>query len=300
MTAGTVTLLFLGSFILVMGLAGAALLMDKANREGQRVRARLASMGAAPPPSAAAPLIGCDYPRRHDYPIRWWIVPILGMVAGRAAVWVAHGLFGAAAWAILPLVGWMACRSMYGKWNGKRRDRLLEQFPDALGMIVRTVRVGVPVLEGIRLVGREADDPTREEFRVLVEEIGIGVTLDVALRGTADRTGIAEYRFFATAVALQMQTGGGLSDALEILADVVRKRLALRDRGFALTSEARSSAMVLGAMPFFVGLLMAIASPGYIDPLFTTPLGSEMLGAGSLSLFIGIAVMRMFIRRTLS
>jgi tight adherence protein B len=126
------------------------------------------------------------------------------------------------------------------------------------------------------------------------------VPVDVALRATAERTGIPEYRFFATAVALQMQTGGGLSDALDILADVVRKRLALRDRGFALTSEARASAWVLGLMPFLVSLIMTFASPGYLDVLFTTETGNKLLGIGMISLCIGIGVMRLMIRRTLA
>jgi tight adherence protein B len=99
---------------------------------------------------------------------------------------------------------------------------------------------------------------------------------------------------------LQMQTGGGLSDALEILADVVRKRLNLRDRGFALTSEARTSAIMLGAMPFAVSGMMIVVSPGYLDVLITTPTGNKLLGVGIISLCIGIGVMRMMIRKTLS
>jgi tight adherence protein B len=317
MSGSTIGLLFLTSFILLMGLAGAALLIDSANRLRKRVGGRLGRLGPAtvasavlpsvrPPPKPASPLarcvmlLGCDYPRRHHYPYRWWLVPIFAAVLGRVATWLASGLLGPASWAVMPIVWLLVCRSVYGVWDGKRRDRLFQQLPDALGMVVRTVRVGVPVLEGIRLVSREAADPTGLEFRQLVDEIAIGTPLDVALRATAERTGIPEYRFFATAVALQMQTGGGLSDALEILADVVRKRLALRDRGFALTSEARTSALVLGVMPFLVGLMMAFLSPGYMDVLFTTPTGSKMLGIGALSLCIGIATMRMMIRRTLA
>jgi tight adherence protein B len=315
--ATTISVLFLGSFVLLMGLAGAALLIDSANRARQRVRGRLGRLGPVAAPSAAAPpvrlppkpagpvgqlagLIGCEYMRRQHYPVRWWIVPIVALVPGRIAVFLASALLGPAAWVALPIVWVIACRTVYGYWGGKRRDKLLAQFPDALGMIVRTVRVGVPALEGIRMVGREAGEPTAAEFRMLVEEVVIGVQLDVALRAMAERTGIAEYRFFATAVALQMQTGGGLSDALEILADVVRKRLNLRDRGFALTSEARTSAIMLGAMPFAVSGMMMVVSPGYLDVLITTPTGNKLLGVGIISLCIGIGVMRMMIRKTLS
>jgi tight adherence protein B len=317
MSATTLSLLFLLSFILLMGLAGAALLIDTANRARERVNSRLAKLGSSAPVAAVVPtvrmapkpagpmvaiagLAGCDYPRRHHYPIAWWIVPIVALVPARAVVWLMFALLGTAAWVCLPVVWLVACRTVYGNWDGKRRDRLLKQFPDAISMIVRTVRVGVPALEGIRIVGRESPDPTGTEFRQLIEEVSIGTQLDVALRAMAERTGIAEYRFFATAVAVQVQTGGGLSDALEVLGDVVRKRLALRQRGFALTSEARTSALVLGVMPFIVALIMVFASPGYLDVLFTTPTGNKLLGIGIVSLCIGIGVMRAMIRRTLA
>jgi len=317
MSATTISLLFLVSFILLMGLAGAALLIDSGNRARERVKDRLGRIRPAALPSSAvttvrlapkpagtagqlAGLVGCEYIRRQHYPVRWWIVLIVALVPARLAVFLASALMGPASWVALPIVWLVMCRTTFGYWNGKRRDKLLAQFPDALGMIVRTVRVGVPALEGIRMVGREASEPTGAEFRLLVEEVMIGVQLDVALRTMAERTGIAEYRFFATAVTLQMQTGGGLSDALEILADVVRKRLTLRDRGFALTSEARTSAIMLGVMPFAISGMMMVVSPGYLDVLITTPTGNKLLGVGIISLSIGIGVMRMMIRKTLS
>jgi tight adherence protein B len=167
-------------------------------------------------------------------------------------------------------------------------------------MIIRTVRVGIPVLEGMRLVGREAPEPTASEFRQLVEEVSIGVPLDLALRASAERTGMEEYRFFATTIALQMQTGGGLSEALENLGDVVRRRLALRARGYALTSEARTSMMVLVALPFLLALGSLVTAPGTIDVLFTTSTGNTMLSVGAISMTLGIIIMRTMIRRTLS
>jgi tight adherence protein B len=309
-------LLFLVSFILLMGLAGAALLIDDANRKRQRVGDRLAKMGPSAMPTNLLPavrlpakeagfaeriagLIGCDYPRRAYYPMPWWIVPLGAGVAGRLAAWMAAGMLGSLSWVALPVVWFLLCQAVFRNWNAKRRDLMLQQFPDALGMIVRTVRVGIPVLEGIRLASRECPDPTGAEFRLLVEEVSIGVPIDVALRMTAERVAMAEYRFFATAVSLQQQTGGGLSDALETLAEVVRKRLELKTRGFALTSEARTSALVLGFMPFGIGAMMDFVSPGYVDVLFQTQTGNNMLCIGALSLCIGVVVMRTLIRRTL-
>ncbi len=317
MSGATIRLLFLASFILLMGLGGAALLIDSTNRTRQRLHSRLERIVPVSSDDAAAPslriavertgfvgrtaaLFGCDFPRRKQYPMPWWIVPIGALVAGRLTVFAVAAVLGNAAWATLPVVWFLVTRGVYRTWDAKRRDRLLVQMPDALGMIIRTVRVGIPVLEGMRLVGREAPEPTGTEFRQLVEEVSIGVPLDVALRVSAERTGMAEYRFFATTIGLQMQTGGGLSEALENLADVLRRRLALRTRGFALTSEARTSALVLVALPFVIAGATAIASPGVLDVLFTTSTGNKMLGVGAVSMCIGVVVMRAMIRRTLS
>jgi tight adherence protein B len=316
MSGSTIRLIFLASFVMLVGLAAAALLIDNANRARKRLAGRIGRVAApssrataprvalavapAGPLERAARLIGCDYQRRSYYPVPWWIVPVAAAPLGYVAARLAGGLFGAASIAVLPAAWFFACRATYGRWNNKRRDTLLTQFPDALSMIVRTVRVGIPVVEGVRVVGREIADPTGAEFRQLAEEIAIGMPVDAALRATAERTGLAEYRFFATAVSLQMQTGGGLADALDTLADVVRRRLALRDRGFAMTSEARTSALILGLMPLFVGGLMTVSSPGYLNVLFTTEAGKKMLVIGGFSLFLGIATMRMLIRRTLA
>ena len=120
-------------------------------------------------------------------------------------------------------------------------------------MIVRSVRVGIPVMEAIRAVARETPEPTGPEFARLVDQVSIGVSLDDAVLDMARRCGIPEYRFFATALSLQNQTGGTLSETLENLADVIRKRVALAAKGKALASEARTSAMVLAALPIVTG-----------------------------------------------
>ncbi len=108
-------------------------------------------------------------------------------------------------------------------------------------MIVRSVRVGIPVTEGIRTVAREAPRPTAQEFSLLADQIRIGMPIEEALRELATRNQLPEYRFFATALALQNQTGGGLAETLENLGDVIRKRVALKGRAHALASEARTS-----------------------------------------------------------
>ena len=310
------TLLLLG-FPMLVGLAGAALLLAEGQASQRRVAMRIGRFSAAPstavrhdpiaravprrsPAERFASLFGCDWPRRRFYPVTWWIVLLGSIACGYATTLLMSDLIGRASLAACPAVALAISRMLFGGWGAKRRGKLLEQFPDALGMIVRTVRVGVPIAEGIRLVGREAEEPTGSEFRTIGEELAIGVPLGQAVRGLAERTGMAEYGFFATTVVLQAQTGGGLGEALDTLADVVRKRVALRARGYALSSEARTSALVLAALPFVVGAMMLVLTPGYMGPLLTTELGRKMLTVAAISLVIGVLVMRAIIRKTLS
>jgi tight adherence protein B len=311
-------LMMLASFPLLAGLGGVGLMIANAQQAQKKVGVRLAHIAPAAPvrtgplPIArvatrqggllapAASLLGFDPARRLHYPLPWWLVVAASGGIGWLASELASGMLGAVSPVLWPVVWLLASRTVFGAWDGKRRTRMLEQFPDALAMIVRTVRVGIPVAEGIRLVGREAEAPTGGEFLMLAEELAIGVPLEEGLRALAARTGMPEYRFFATTVVLQAQTGGGLSEALETLADVVRKRVALKARGYALASEARTSAMVLCALPFVAGGTMLVLTPDYMNPLFTTATGHMMLAIAGFSLVVGVAVMRGLIRRTLA
>jgi tight adherence protein B len=209
-------------------------------------------------------------------------------------------LLGWIALAIVPPGGVLISRAFY-KWCDNRRKRqLYTQFPDALAMIVRGVRVGIPVTEAIRTVAREAMAPTNSEFQKMSDQLSIGVALPDALREMSERNDLPEYRFFATALALQSQTGGGLSETLENLADVIRKRVALRSRAYALASEARTSIYILAALPVFAGLALAALNPDYMSLLFTTDSGKKVFAAALCSLGVGIGVMQTIVKKTLS
>ena len=245
-------------------------------------------------------LIGMDPHRRDAYPVR----PVLGLpaslVPGYAAQWLMHGLLGWPAWGLCPLVALGVTRAVYRGNDAKRTAALYRQFPDALAMIVRAVRVGIPVTEALRAVAQEAAAPTSLEFGRLHDQVGVGTALDDGLREMAARNRLPEYRFFATALALQSQTGGGLTETLENLADVVRKRLALRARGYALASEARTSAGVLTALPVFAALALAVLNPDYIGTLFEAGRGQTLFGVTVAWLGTGVFVMRLMIRKSLS
>jgi len=151
----------------------------------------------------------------------------------------------------------------------------------------------------VRLRGRRRSRP-RGEFNRVSDQIVIGTAPEQALRDMAARNGLPEYGFFAAALTLQAQTGGGLTETLELLAEVIRKRVALKARGYALSSEARTSSMVLGVLPVATTGLIALVNPDYISVLFTDPTGNIVLGVAVLFLATGMFLMQTIIRKTLS
>ena len=245
-------------------------------------------------------LLGFDPARQDHYPVPWWIVLPAALVMARIVLALAQILLGAAALLLLPLLWVFIVRRFY-HWCEKRHlQRLYEQFPDALAMLVRAVRVGIPIVEGMRAAARESPQPTGQEFTRLVDQIAIGVTMEEALHDLATRNAVQEYRFFATALALQSETGGAVSETLERLAEVIRKRVALRSHANALASEARTSIYILAALPVLSGAALAVLSPDYIAVLFTEPAGRRLFAIALISLGIGFTSMRTLVRRSLS
>lgn len=243
-------------------------------------------------------LFGYD-PTFSEEGLRWYLVLPTTLAMSFIAAECATALLGDFHLLAVPPCWVMLSRFVWGWWRDRRLGQLLAQFPDALAMIVRSVRVGIPVSEAVRIVAREAREPTATRFGELANEVAIGVPLEVALQQMAERTGLAEYRFFATAIALQAQTGGALSETLENLADVIRRRIALRSRGRALSSEARTSIAVLAALPVLVGSMLYLISPGYISVLFVDPQGRRVFGLAMVSLAAGLLSMQVIIKRVL-
>jgi tight adherence protein B len=248
----------------------------------------------------AASVFGFDPSRPDQYPASWWIILLITLVVAKVVQSIAASLAGPLSYLAMPVVWIFASRTIFGWSESRRKQALLRQLPDVLAMIVRSVRVGIPVMEAIRAVARETPEPTGPEFARLVDQLSIGVPLDEAILEMSRRCGIPEYRFFATAITLQNQTGGALSETLENLADVIRKRVALAAKGKALASEARTSAMVLTALPIVTGLGQWALSPKYINVLFDDPIGHALLATAVLSLCMGIFTIRTIIRRSLS
>jgi tight adherence protein B len=312
--------LIAGASLSLIGLGVSGYLVSRAQAQRERKALRLASiisphlrtsrieMTAFLAPDrkrevsalqSVAWVFGFDLEKSALYPAKWWIVLFVTFGMAWLIQSLSAGLLGSASLAIIP-VGWvMLSRSFFGWVETRRKKLLLGQFPDALAMIVRSIRVGIPVLEAIRAVSREIPAPTGTEFGRLIDQVAIGASLEDAVTDLARRGGLPEYRFFATALSLQNQTGGTLSETLENLADVIRKRAALRAKGHAMTSEARSSAVILAVLPVFTGGLLYALNPSYIMLLFTNPTGQSMFTSALISLGSGLFVIRTIIRRTL-
>ena len=313
--------ILLAASVLLVAFAAAGILAIQAEQRMRRVQTRRSGIVSAYRPADAAPqktarlsvalpaatikrraksLIGMDPDRRDPYPFKPVLVLPASLLPGYAVHWLLHGLLGPISWALMPAAAWAVVRSVYSGSDAKRTATLYRQFPDALATIVRAVRVGIPVTEALRAVAQDAEAPTRVEFARLYDQVGIGTPLEDSLREMAARNRLPEYRFFATALALQSQTGGGLTETLENLADVVRKRVALKARGFALASEARTSAGVLAVLPVFAGAALAVMDPEYIGALFEEGPGQTLFGVSVLWLGTGMWVMRFLIRKSLS
>lgn len=271
----------------------------RANGLNTMGRRRAARSGEIRLRAAGAALFGYDPARSAHYPVRGLVVLGVSLLVAIVLSYVANGLVGPMARLAAPGLWVGASRFAFGWFEQRRTGRLYSQFPDALAMIVRAVRVGIPVSEAVRNVSREALEPTADEFALLSDQVAIGVALDEALRDMATRNRLPEYRFFATALSLQAQTGGGLSETLENLAEVIRKRVAVRNRARALASEARTSTYVLAALPVFTGMALGFINPKYIGVLFTDPTGRGVLAAAIGMLGTGMLVMRMTISRSL-
>jgi tight adherence protein B len=199
----------------------------------------------------------------------------------------------------VPVLWVLLCRLTFGNFAARRRNLLYRQFPDALGMVVRALRVGQTVTHALRGVARDAVQPTAMEFSQLTDRLAIGVPMAEALSDMVHDSGLTEYRFFATTLLLQSQTGGSLTEALDNLAAVIRGRVGLRRRAHALAGEARTSALILAVLPVITGIVLAALSPDYARLLITDIVGRRVLGAAVVMLLMGIGVMNLMINKML-
>ncbi len=169
--------------------------------------------------------------------------------------------------------------------------QFMRQLPEALDTIIRGIRSGLPVIECVGTVGQEYDEPIGDYFRGVSERVQLGESLESALWRVARVIDRPEMDFLAISISIQIETGGSLAEALGNLADLLRQRQRMKLKIKAISSEAKASAMIIGALPFMMLGLLTFMSPDYVTPLFTDPRGHMMLGAGLASISLGAFVM---------
>ena len=186
-------------------------------------------------------------------------------------------------------------RWFLGYLKRRREARFIEEMPNAIDVIVRGVKSGLPLGDCIRIIATETTEPLRSEFRTIVESTSVGVPLPDACAKLYDRVPISETNFFGIVITIQQKAGGSLSEALGNLSKVLRDRKKMKAKITAMSMEAKASAAIIAALPIAVMLLVYLTSPGYISLLWTEPLGRMMLAGSAGWMLIGTFVMRRMI-----
>jgi tight adherence protein B len=212
----------------------------------------------------------------------FFVILVLGMgLFAAVALGFAAG-FGVPRW----LLGWLK----------KRRERkFLDALPDAVDIIVRGIKAGLPLFDSIKVVAVDAPDPLRSEFAAIVETQAVGMPLGDACLRLFERMPLPEANFFGIVVSIQQKAGGNLSEALGNLSKVLRDRKRMAGKIRAMSMEAKASAAIIGSIPPVIMFLVYLMTPGYISLLWTTQIGHLMLAGSAVWMTIGVLVMRKMI-----
>lgn len=174
----------------------------------------------------------------------------------------------------------------------RRMKRFIDELPNALDVMVRSIKSGLPLNDAIRLIASEAKEPVKTEFRRVIEAQQMGLSVPEAVGRMSQTVPLQEVNFFGVVIAIQAQAGGNLSEALGNLSRVLRDRKKMKAKVSALSMEAKASAVIIGALPFIVAFLVYMTSPDYMLILFTDPRGHLIMGVSAVWMSIGIFVMR--------
>lgn len=233
--------------------------------------------------------------------IRLWRALLTAAIAAALCWWLGAPVMGDAGAMVTASAALLVTpRIVFAASRRKTLEALMNQLPDAISLVVRATRAGIPVSESLRMVGTELSEPIAPLFRRIVDETALGIDLETVLGRAAANVRLPEFRFFVVTLLLQRETGGNLTEPLENLADMIRQRRRVQLRTRAMTSEARSSAAVLAALPFLAGGGMLLLNPDYAMRLVDEPSGQLMLAAAGALLLVGVGSMQFLIRRTLS
>ncbi len=227
-------------------------------------------------------------------PQKFWIVSgVAGAVGFVLAFFVGGSLLGAAVMAFGTGLG--LPRWVLGFLKKRREKAFLKALPDAVDVIVRGIKAGLPLFESIKVVAADAPEPLRSEFHAIIETQTIGMPLGEACARLFERMPLPEANFFGIVVAIQQKSGGNLSEALGNLSKVLRDRKKMAEKIQAMSTEAKASASIIGSLPPIVMLLVYLSTPEYIALLWTHPIGQFMLVCCLGWMTLGILVMKKMI-----
>ncbi|EFL89843.1 type II secretion system F family protein [Ahrensia sp. R2A130] len=204
--------------------------------------------------------------------------------------------------ATLPIAGGVGFVMGFGapRWWVKRKRKkrfaaFTKTFPNAIDVIVRGIKSGLPLNDCLRIIATDSDEPVRGEFRKLIEAAQMGIPVPEACERLYKSIPTSETNFFSIVIAIQSSAGGNLSEALGNLSKVLRERRKMADKIQAFSSEAKTSTMIIGALPFVVAIMVFATSPYYLVPLWTTTGGHKVLFFCAVSMGFGILVMKKMI-----
>jgi|GEM_PF-62227 len=244
----------------------------------EKLRNRLASAGLKP---ALGPYL--------------LVCAILGVIVGVSSLFIPM-VPSLAALPIGLVVGLGLPHAIVGILVSRRRSKFIALFPDAIDLMVRGLKSGLPITESIKVASEEIEDPVGYEFGQVVDSLKMGTNLDEALNEMNKRLDIQEFNFLTVAMTIQAETGGNLAETLENLGDVLRMRRHLKLKIKALSSEAKASAYIIGSLPFVMAGLIYLTNPAYITKLIEDPRGHVMIGMGLCSFAVGIGTMWKMVR----
>lgn len=222
-------------------------------------------------------------------------VRVIGMVAVAAAVAtpVAVQFLGFSPWmnvAVAPMAGALGGYAAFITTVKRYRANFLKGFPDALDLMIRAVRAGVPVVHAIITVGKELPYPVGREFRIMGDSLRLGMDQQDVMDAASKRIGIPDFRFFVVCLQLQRETGGPLADTLENLSSIIRARLEVRLKARALTAEGRAASKIIALVPFCVVGALKLVGGDYMDIMFDTERGQHLLWVAFGMVMAGLGI----------
>lgn len=233
---------------------------------------------------------GLTWPKRQYLMVSGVLALVLGIAAFLVSANPYVGLGG------MLVGGFGAPRWFLAYLTKKRMKKFVNEFPNAMDVVVRGVKSGLPLGDCIRIIATEAAEPVRSEFRHIIESQSLGLSIAEACERLYQRVPITEANFFGIVISIQQKAGGNLAETLANFSRVIRERRKMSGKIRAMSSEAKASAAIIACLPFTVAILVYLSSPDYITLLWTTFHGKITMLVAGIWMLVGVLVMRKMIR----